>query len=98
MDKSKGHHYLLKDAVEDASVPSDMQTMNADDGNAVFYTMREIPRTFKEICRNVFGIITSGKSNVILSTDMYKKTSIKSLERSNRGCGERRICHGENPM
>ena len=94
-DKSKGFHSLVKD-IKDASVPSDQETMYIEDGNAIFHSMREMPRTFKQICQNILSIALSAKTNVIFSTDSYMPDSIKLLERSMRGCGEKRLVHGES--
>ena len=94
-DKSKGFAYLTK-GMEDADVPVDQQTFNIEDGNATFYTMNQVPSTFKQISEKLFDITTSGKSNVLFSTDMYKEHSIKSLERSKHGSGEALLIKGEN--
>ena len=94
-DKSKGFHSLVKD-IKDASVPSDQETMYIEDGNAIFHSMREMPRTFKQICQNILSIALSAKTNVIFSTDSYMPDSIKSLERSTHGCGEKRLVHDES--
>lgn len=79
-DKSKGFAFLKK-GVEDADVPLDRQTFNIEDGNATFYTMKEVPATFKRISEKIFDISTAGKSSVLCSTDMYTQHSIRSLER-----------------
>lgn len=94
-DKSKGFQNLTKDT-EDTYVPPDQDTMNIEDGNAIFHSLKEMPKTFKAICDSVLSIATTGKSNVIFSTDSYMQDSIKSMERSMRGCGERRLIQGEN--
>ena len=94
-DKSKAFHRLVKD-MDDADVPPDKDTMNVEDGNAVFHSIKEIPKTFKQICNNILATSTSGKSSVIFSTDSYMPDSVKSLERSTRGSGEKRLIQGEN--
>lgn len=94
-DKSKGFRTLVKDTI-DAVIPPDQDTMNIEDGNAIFHSMKEVPKTYKQICQNILSISTSGKSSVIFSTDCYLPDSIKSLERSIRGLGEKRLVHGEN--
>jgi len=58
--------------------------------------MKEVPETFRQIAQKVFDQKTSGRSNVLFSTDMYKEKSIKAMERSNRGSGKRRLIKGEN--
>ena len=94
-DKSKGFHYLTQ-GVEDADVPPDERTLNIQDGNATFYTLGEVPGTFRQISEKIFDVSTAGNTNTVFSTDMYKEHSIKSLERSIRGSGEERIVSGEN--
>ena len=37
-----------------------------------------------------------GYSDVIFSTDMYRKNSVKSLERKRRGCGEKLLLKGRS--
>ena len=90
MDKSNGLAYLTK-GVDNADVPLNERTFHIEDGNASFYTMKEVPGTFRQIAQKVFDQTTSGRSNVLLSTDMYKQKSIKAMERSNRGSGEKRL-------
>lgn len=36
------------------------------------------------------------KSKVIFSINLYKEDSVKSIERSRRGCGEKGLIEGEN--
>ena len=94
-DKSKAFHSLVKDA-KDASIPTEKDTMKIEDGNAIFRSMEEIPRTLKNICQNILSIALHGTSSVIFSTDSYMPNSIKSLERSTHGSGQKRLVHGEN--
>ena len=93
-EKAKGFEYLTKETA-DADQPPDEMTLNIEDGNAVFYFMKYVPKTFKQITETIFDINTSKKTNVF-STDMYKEKSMKSLERSIRGSGEKYIVQGEN--
>ena len=74
----------------------DLDTMNIEDRNAVFHSMKEMPITFKQICQNILTIAISRKSSVIFSTDSYIPESVKSLEKSTRDCGEKQLVHGEN--
>ena len=92
-DKSKGLHYLSKD-VDTADVPPQDTTMIIEDGNALYYYMREVPNNFKEISYKVFEVMGKN-SDVVFSTDMYLPASIKAMERQRRGCGEKRIIKGE---
>ncbi|KAG1653091.1 hypothetical protein GQR58_025810 [Nymphon striatum] len=88
-------HYLTK-GIENAEILDPSITMYIEDGNATFYNLKQSPTTFKEICEKNFDISTSGKKNVIFSTDMYFPRSVKSQERERRGCGEKRIIKGVN--
>jgi hypothetical protein len=93
--KSKGLDYLTK-AVEDGVLPQNPKDcLVIEDGNAVFYYLKEVPGTFGDIARKVFNLMNT-KSNCIFSTDMYKEYSVKSVERRRRGCGEKLIVRGES--
>ena len=94
-DKSKGFHSLVKD-MKDPCIPPDQDTMTIEERSAIFHSVKEMPITFKQISQNILSIAISGKSNVIFSTDSYIPASVKSLERSARGRGEKRLVHGEN--
>ena len=76
-------------------MPSDAKTLNVEDGNAIFYCMKEMLATFKQICEKIYDVSIVGKSDLLFSTDMYKENSIKSLERTSRGSGQKRIIKGE---
>ena len=64
--------------------------LTIEDGNALFYLMKQIPNDFEKICLKIFGMIAN-QGDVILSTDMYNSSSVKSLERKRRGSGENRF-------
>ena len=49
-NKSKGFTYLTKE-LDDFTMPSDTKTLNVEDGNAIFYCMKEVSATFKQICK-----------------------------------------------
>ena len=66
-----------------------------EDGNAIFYFLKDLPPTFKEICGRIFDMVVR-KSDVVFSTDMYLETSVKSMERMSRGDSEKLILKGEN--
>lgn len=93
-DKSKGLHYLLRD-VDNAQPPMSMssKTLVVEDGNAVFYYLKEVPSNFKDISRKIFKLM-SGNTDVVFSTDMYKVNSVKASERTRRGTSEKRIIKG----
>lgn len=88
-DKSKGVHYLLKD-LENSQIPVDSRTLQIEDGNAIFYCLKQIPSNFKEIGIMVFNALPS-KSDLIFSTEMYNTNSVKSSERKRSGCAEKRL-------
>lgn len=94
-NKAKGFDFLTK-GIEDADIPPDEKTLHIEDGNATFYTMKEVPATFRQISEKIFDVSTGRKSSVLFSTDMYQENSIKSVERSSRGSGEGRIIKGES--
>jgi hypothetical protein len=66
-----------------------------EDGNAAFYYLKDLPPNFRDICARLFDMVVR-KSDIIFSTDMYLKNSIKSMERKRRGCSEKLIVTGEN--
>ena len=70
---------------------SNAKTFNIKDRNAVFYCMKEVPATFTQICEKIYDVSIAGKSDLLFSTDMYNGNSIKSLERTSRGSGQKRI-------
>ena len=84
--KSKEFTYLRKE-LGDFTMPSDAKTLNVEDGNEVFYCMKEVPATFKQICEKIYDISIVGKTDLLFSTDMCTENSIKSLERTIRGSG-----------
>ena len=94
-NKVKGFELLTK-CIEDADIPPDGDTLNIEDGNATFYSMKQVPATFRQISEKIFDVSTARKSSVLFSTDMYQENSVKSLERSARGSGEERIIQGES--
>ena len=51
-DKSKGFTYLKKE-LDDFTMPSDAKTLNVEEGNSIFYCMKEVPATFKQICEKI---------------------------------------------
>ena len=50
-DNAKGMGYLLKNQLSPEK-PDDNFTLVIEDGNSLFYTLKDIPRNFKEICLN----------------------------------------------
>ena len=52
-DKSKAFHSLTDD-FENVDIPSDGTTLTVIDGDAVFYSMTQIPLTFRQISEKLF--------------------------------------------
>ena len=77
-------------------MPSDAKTLNVEEGNAIFYCVKEVPTTFKQICQKIHDISIVGKSDLLFSTTMYKENSIKSLEKTSNGSGQKRVIKGES--
>ena len=75
-------HYLLKDYKEEEQFPKDV--IHIQDGNALFYMLRNLAPTFAGICLQILEIMAQ-KKNFIFSTDCYDKVSIKNQERMRRG-------------
>ena len=48
-DKAKGMHYLLKNQLSPEK-PDENFTLVIEDGNTLFYALKDIPRKFKAIC------------------------------------------------
>ena len=93
-DKSKGFKFLTKEE-EDSHIPLPGETLVLQDGNAVFYYIKELPGNFSKICSHVFDMLPK-TGDVIFSPDSYDPLSIKALERKRRGCGKKLIIKGEN--
>ena len=91
--KAKGMHYLLKDQLLPEK-PDENFTLVIEDGNALFYALKYIPRNFKEICFKLFGIVFRKACDIIFSTDMYHPDSVRSIERHRRGSGNKLIIKG----
>lgn len=95
-NKSKGFAFLTK-GIKAAEMPQNPKLMSIEDGNATFHVMKKVSATFKQINeKKIFDMSTIGKTDVIFSTDTYETKSIKSLERSSRGSGEKRVIKGGN--
>ena len=75
-------HYLMEDHLEDISYPEG--AFYIQDGNALFYTLANLPPTFGAICLQVLDQMVA-KTNFIFFMDSYHEDSIKSQERLRRG-------------
>lgn len=93
-DKAKVVHYLTDD-LNPPAYPPNSDTFYIEDGDALMYTLKDIPPNFKLISIKVLDLLQN-KSNVILSTDMHFPDSIKSHERRRRGCSKKLLLEGCN--
>jgi len=63
-----------------------------EDGNALFYYLKELPDTFRQICLKLHSMIAH--CYVIVHTDMYVDDSVKNLERKRIGVADKLIVKG----
>ena len=66
-----------------------------EDGNALLYKIADLPDTFKGIALKVLKLLPRNR-DVIFSTDMYHKDSLKNQERQRRGCSQKLLLKGIN--
>jgi len=90
-NKAASMSFLMK-KVQDERVPTE-NVLTVEDGNALFYYLREVPDTFKQICNKLYNM-TKHYGDVIVSTDSYTEGSVKALERKRRGESEKLIVKG----
>ena len=76
-DKSKGLTYLTNE-LDEFTMLSNAQTLNVKNRNAIFYCMKEVPATFKQICQKIYDVSFMGKSDLLFSTDMLATRKILS--------------------
>ena len=76
-DKSKEFTYLTKE-LDDFAMLSNAKTLNVKDRNAIFYCMKEVPATFKQICQKIYDVSIMGKTDLLFSTDMSVTRKILS--------------------
>lgn len=93
-DKSKGLKYLLKETDMACPPPQTETVLTTEDGNALFHCMSDVPKNFGQISSKLFNMMPR-KADVIVSTDMYKAGSIKTMERR-RGESGKLLLKGEN--
>jgi len=95
-NKAKLVHCLTSDVLE-ASLPTSAagKTVFIEDDNASFPSLKDLPPTFKHICLKVLNQL-GHNPDVMFSTDMYVKDSIKSQEYLYHGCSEKIILEGVN--
>ena len=92
-DKSAMFHCFTK-TTENSNLPPAEDTLTVVDGNAVFHAMVQVPQTFRDICIKLLDMMPKA-CDFVYSTDMYKKESIKAMERQRRGNSEKIILTGE---
>ena len=61
----------------DGHMPYD-NVLTIEDGNVLFYHLKDIPNSLKEICKKLYRI-TGTKSYVLVSTDTYSGNLFKWL-------------------
>ena len=76
-DKSKEFTYLTKE-LDHFTMLSNAKTLNVKDRNAIFYCMKEVPATFKQICQKIYDVSIMGKTDLLFSTDMLATRKILS--------------------
>ena len=94
-DKSKGFTYLTKE-LDDFTMQLDAKTLNVEDRNGIFYCIKEVPATFKQICEKIYNVSNAGKSDLLFSPDMCKENSIKNLKRASRSSDQKSIIKGKS--
>ena len=92
-DKAKVMRYLLKNHLSPEMLDKNF-TLVIEDGNALFYALKDISCNFKEICLKLFGMVSSKTWDIIFSTDMYHHDSVKSIEQRRRASGDKLIITG----
>ena len=92
-DKAKGMRCLLKNQLSPEK-PDENFTSVIEDGNGLFYALKDIPRNFKEIYLKLFRMVSSKTCYMIFGTDMYHLDSVKSMERCRRGSGNKLVING----
>ena len=74
--------------------PDENFTLVIEDGNTLFYALKDIPCNFKDIYLKLFGMVSLKTCDMIFSTDMYYPGSVKSMERRRKGIRDKL---GTNP-
>ena len=77
--KVKGMRYLLKNQLSPEKHNKNFMLV-IEDGNTLFYSLKDMPRNFKEICLKLFGMVSSKTFDMIFSTDIYHPDSVKFIE------------------
>ena len=86
-----GPHYIIEDYAEEVLYPD--ETFHIQDGNALFYNLKDIPPTFGGIRLKILDQMDLNK-RFIFSTDSHNSDSIESQERLRRGVFQKFIIDG----
>ena len=89
----RGMRYLLENQLSPKKLDENL-TLVIEDGNALFYALKDIHCNFKEIYLKLFGVVSSKTCDMIFSTDMYHPDSVKPMERRRRRSGDKLIIKG----
>ena len=92
-NKTKGMCYLLKNQLSPEKSYENF-TLVIEDGSALFYVLKDIPRNFKEICLKLFGMVSSKTCDMIFSIDMYHLDCVQYVEKRRKGSGDKLIIKG----
>ena len=84
-------HYIAQDCPKDLPYPED--ALHIEDGNAMIYTLSNLPPTFGEVSLQILDRMIS-KHDFIFSTDSYHMYSVKGMERLRRGSSPSHIVDG----
>jgi len=94
--KSKMVSVLLKDVSCEINNELDHGSiLFIEHGHARLYVLTDIPETFKRISLKLLNQLPQ-HGDVIFSTDMYLRDSVKCQERQRRGCGDTLLIEGIN--
>ena len=76
-NKSNGFTYLTK-KLDDFTMLLNAKTLNINDRNAFFYSMKEVLATFKQICQKIYYVSIMGKTDLLFSTETLATRKILS--------------------
>ena len=63
---------------------SNAKTLNVKDRNAIFYCIKEVPATFKQIGQKIYDVSVMGKTDLVFSIDMLATGKILSRARKDK--------------
>ena len=96
-DKSKEFTYFTKE-LDHFTMLSNAKTLNAKDRNAIFYCMKEVPATFKQIFQKKYTLSVSWERLIsyFALTCRLQEKFYQELGKYNHGSGQKRIIKGES--